>query len=82
MRLDCSCTKTFELLRSTLFSIGPGEWKNMHGNEACGGNNQSPVNIPTSAPKSSSTERIIFSYGVPTGMTLKNNGHSGNFDCY
>ena len=53
---------------------------NLPGNEACGGKNQSPIDIQTSdvTDDKNLTEFMFTGYDVkPAAMTMKNNGHTG-----
>ena len=62
------------------YFLGPSNWKNLPGNEACGGRRQSPINIDTSKVQfNESLGKFIFTgYSTnPSRMTLLNNGHGG-----
>ena len=64
-----------------LLLSGPSHWKAMHGNEACGGKKQSPINIEVSQAVSNDnlTKLTFTGYDTkPTSMLLKNNGHTGD----
>ena len=62
------------------YFLGPSNWKNLPGNEACGGRRQSPINIDTSKVQfNESLGKFIFTgYNTnPSRVTLLNNGHGG-----
>ena len=64
----------------SLSFLGPSHWKDLRGNEACGGKKQSPVNIENSEAVSNEnlTEFTFTGYDTkPDSMLLRNNGHTG-----
>ena len=69
-----------ELKTCNYSPTAPGHWANMHGNEACGLNKQSPINIVTEDLKYKEHlgKFVMSGYDKAQGeLFLHNNGHTG-----
>ena len=72
--------KKYSKIWKAVKSSGPSNWEDGEGDEACGLDSQSPIDIVTSdAEDDDDLEAFTFTYTIGDDVTInvENNGHTG-----